>query len=63
LPTYLYFCDVHKEIEIFHPINETIDECPKCKEDKLQPMKLKRLIAGSSFILLGSGWHKDLYSK
>jgi len=54
---------VHKEIEIFHSITEKIDECPKCKEDKLPPMKLKRLISGNGFILLGGGWHKDLYSK
>ena len=64
MPTYLYFCEIHKEFEIVHKITEIIKECPKCKEEGLQPKILKRLIiGGSGFVLAGSGWAKDSYSK
>lgn len=64
MPTYLYKCEDHGEFEIEHSINEKLEECPKCKDEKKEsPRKLTRLIAGGgSFILNGSGWAKDNYS-
>jgi putative FmdB family regulatory protein len=62
MPTYDYFCDIHKEFEISHSIRDEIIECPKCKEEGLQPNKIKRLIsAGTGFILKGGCWSKDSY--
>jgi len=63
MAVYLYFCPKHNEFEIEHSMSETITECPKCKEEGLEPQQLKRLIAGGgTFILSGGGWAKDNYS-
>lgn len=64
MPTYLYECSVHGEFEHQHSINDELEVCPKCQEEKsASPQKVKRLIAGGSgFILNGSGWAKDNYS-
>jgi len=65
MPTYLYECPVHKELEIEHSINEELTECPRCLSENPEetPHKLKRLISGGTgFILSGSGWAKDRYS-
>lgn len=64
MPTYLYECPVHGEFEHQHSINDELEFCPKCQEEKsATPQKVKRLIAGGSgFILNGSGWAKDNYS-
>lgn len=62
MPTYNYFCEVHKEFEVSHSIKDELEECPKCKEEGLPPQKIKRLIsAGTGFILQGGGWAKDRY--
>ena len=60
MPTYVYFCSCcQKEIEIEHSIkDDPKTECPICKV-----VSLKRLISKSSFVLHGSGWAKDNYSK
>lgn len=61
---YLYSCQEHGEFEEEHSINIILEECPKCKAEGKPPQKIKRLIAGgSNFILSGSGWAKDSYSK
>jgi hypothetical protein len=48
MPTYLYECSKHGEIEEFHSIKITLEDCPRCKEDGIEPQKLKPLIAGGS---------------
>lgn len=64
MPTYLYKCEIHGEFEETHSIKEKLEECPKCKEENINPpKKLDRLIPkGSSFILSGSGWARDNYN-
>lgn len=64
MPTYLYECPVHGEFEHQHSINDSLEFCPRCQEEKsASPQKVKRLIAGGGgFILNGSGWAKDNYS-
>ena len=48
MPTYLYECPKHGEIEEFHSIKITLEDCPKCQEEGLEPQKLKPLISGGS---------------
>jgi predicted nucleic acid-binding Zn ribbon protein len=64
--TYLYKCGIHGEFEAEHSIKEVLTECPKCKEENINPPgKLVRLIAsGGSFILKdgGSGWARNGYN-
>lgn len=48
MPTYLYMCPIHKEFEEFHSMSKTLEYCPKCEEEKLEPQKLKKLINCSS---------------
>jgi putative FmdB family regulatory protein len=63
MPTYEYRCELHGDFEQSHSINEQLTECPKCKEEGLEPKKVVRLISsGGTFILSGSGWAKDNYS-
>lgn len=62
MPTYIYECPVHKEFEVEHSINEKLEICPKCSEEHLEPQKVIRLIAKTSFTLVGGGWAKDNYS-
>lgn len=73
MPIYLYECPIHGEFEYHHSINDVLEYCPKCEVEAKGDLtligqqsfqKVKRLIAGgSSFILAGSGWAKDNYSK
>jgi len=65
MPTYTYFCnECQKEFETEHRITEQLEECPACKNEGNPPIKPKRLISkGTGFILTGSGWAKDSYSK
>ncbi len=60
MPTYAYGCRVcSNEFEIEQSIkDEPMAECPKCRI-----YTKNRLIVGSSFVLKGDGWAKDLYSK
>lgn len=62
MPTYLYRCEnCDKEFEAFHSIKEQLTECPECHKENSPP---KRLISGGNgFILNGSGWARDNYSK
>lgn len=64
MPTYLYLCKkVHGEFEYEHSIKEKLEECPKCKEEGLEPQKVVRLISnGTGFILSGGGWAREGYS-
>ena len=64
MPTYLYFCQHHKEFEYSHSIHEKLEQCPLCiEEELLPPCKVIRLIAGgTSFILAGGGWASTGYS-
>ena len=61
MPTYEYKCEkcnYHWETDQ-KITDDPIKQCPICKHEKAV-----RLIAGNtSFILLGSGWYKDGYSK
>jgi putative FmdB family regulatory protein len=63
MPTYTYRCEVHGEFDFEHSIKEKLEECPKCKNEGLQPQKVVRLISGgTSFILSGGGWANSGYS-
>ena len=63
MPTYLYRCSIHNEFECEHSIKEKLEECPKCKEEGLEPQKVVRLISnGTGFILSGGGWAREGYS-
>lgn len=63
MPTYTYLCETHGEFEEIHSIKTQLEECPKCKEEGLEPKKVTRLIsAGGGFILAGGGWSKEGYS-
>ena len=62
MPTYAYHCDTHGEFEEYHSIKDELKECPQCKAEGLPAKPPKRLINGSSFILVGKGWAKDNYS-
>lgn len=44
MPTYLYECSVHGEFEEYHSISKTLDMCPKCEAEGLEPKQLKKLI-------------------
>jgi putative FmdB family regulatory protein len=60
MPTYEYQCQSCKHgWEEDQSIKEDpIKICPECKKETA-----KRLISLGGFILLGSGWAKDNYSK
>jgi putative FmdB family regulatory protein len=60
MPTYAYGCKVcGNEFEIEQSIKESpLAECPKCRV-----CTDNRLIVGTSFVLKGDGWAKDLYAK
>lgn len=63
MPTYTYKCEVHNEFDVEHSIKEKLEDCPKCKDEGLEPKKLVRLInGGTNFILSGGGWARDNYS-
>lgn len=63
MPTYTYRCEVHGEFEAEHSIKEKLKECPKCKEEGLQPKEVERLISkGTNFVLTGGGWAREGYS-
>lgn len=64
MPTYLYECPICGEFEHQHSINEELEFCPTCqKNGRMDPIKVKKLIAGGTgFILSGGGWAKEGYS-
>ena len=63
MPTYTYHCETHGEFEEVHSITTQLEDCPKCKEEGVEPKKLTRLISsGGNFILTGGGWAKEGYS-
>lgn len=59
--TYLYFCKIHGEFEFEHSIKEKLEYCPKCKEEGQETIVERRIASQGGFILVGSGWAKDLY--
>jgi len=64
MPTYVYECSLHGEFEEFHSISEELKECPQCKDKGITSDPPKKLIApGGTFVLTGSGWARDSYSK
>lgn len=48
MPTYLYWCAKHNEFEDFHSMSKIHKECPKCKEEGLEPVEFKQLINSST---------------
>lgn len=63
MPTYTYYCEVHKEFENEHSIKEKLEECPLCKSAGLEPKPVVRLISkNTTFILSGGGWAREGYS-
>lgn len=65
MPTYCYYCEVcDEEFEVVQSIkDESLEECPICKENGKKPIPPKRLISKTSFQLKGQCWAKDSYSK
>jgi putative FmdB family regulatory protein len=62
MPTYTYFCKVHKEFEVQQSIKDPpLTECPKCKKKGKKSSPPKRLISLSSFQLKGGGWGSEGY--
>jgi len=63
MPTYTFECTHdtchHEWDEVLSIKAPDPEECPKCKNKDC----IKRLINGGTFILQGSGWAKDSYSK
>jgi putative FmdB family regulatory protein len=59
VPIYVYECDACGErFEYTQSMSEPPKtECEKCRGH------LQRVIAPTAFVLKGSGWYKDLYSK
>lgn len=63
MPTYTYSCEIHGEFDQEHSIKNKLEDCPKCKEEGLEPKKVVRLISGGTgFILSGGGWASSGYS-
>ena len=66
MPTYLYSCPHHGEFEVEHSITKLLTECPKCKEENIDPPnEIVRLINSKSKAILkdgGCGWEKNGYS-
>lgn len=60
MATFVYYCEpCDHEFETEHPIDAVKGaNCDKCGK-----RTVNRLIAGSSFVLKGEGWAKDLYTK
>ena len=44
MPTYLYWCEKHNEFEDFHSMSSIHKECPKCKEEGVEPGQFHQLI-------------------
>lgn len=64
MPTYIYECEEHGEFEESHSITTQLEDCPFCKKDGKDSKRIKRLISnGGGFILQGSGWAREGYSK
>lgn len=63
MPTYSFQCKQegcdHTWDEFLSIKSEDPEECPKCKKGG----SITRLINSGNFILMGSGWAKDSYSK
>ena len=58
MPVYVYECPkCKKTAEIMSAWTQDGVKCMDCK------IKMKRIIAPTNFILKGSGWAKDGYSK
>lgn len=60
---YLYLCDRCKEFEFEQKIiDPPLKECPICREDGVDSLPPKKLIAQTSFVLRGPRWSRDSYS-
>lgn len=62
--TYTYKCPIHGEFEVEHSIKDKLEDCPKCKEEGIDPPnKITRLISSNgTFILMGDCWSRTNYS-
>ena len=64
MPTYVYECPQCKKRFEFQLTVENRDKPPWHAHGSCDPItELKRIIAPTSFILKGTGWAKDGYSK
>lgn len=75
MPTYLYRCPVHGEFEVEQRISDPkLQSCPQAATERFSDhiyvggfriyscgQPVERLIAGSSFVLKGTGWYRDGY--
>ena len=58
MPVYEFFCKIcENKFEDFVKMNTKELKCPKCGKIS------KKIISNSTFILKGSGWYIDGYSK
>ena len=56
MPTYEYFCEHHKTIEVQQSINDPVlEECPLCLENNEHTSVIKQ-ISICTFHLSGGGW-------
>ena len=59
MPIYEYRCpSCDSEFELIQKFFDTIAICPNCNSDNA-----KRMMSKNSFVLKGSGWARDGYSK
>jgi putative FmdB family regulatory protein len=62
MPTYEYECPkCRKQLELQQSINNRVN--PKCFEEGCDGVDMDTIISTSTFILKGSCWAKDGYSK
>jgi len=61
MPTYEYFCEHHKTIEVQQSIKDPVlEECPLCLEEN-KHTKIAKRISLSNFHLSGGGWASEGY--
>jgi putative FmdB family regulatory protein len=62
MPSYTYECKLCGEFEAQQSIkDDSLTECPTCKEAGKDSGPPKRLISLTNFHLIGNGWAKDNY--
>lgn len=64
MPIYDYKCPLCKNtLEIFQDFDDDSPVCKFCKKNKQEIKMEKQVSKNSTFILKGSGWARDGYTK
>ena len=64
MPLYLFECPkCHETVELLQSYNDAPPICPRGECQEGHPVDMVRKIGATSFILKGSGWARDLYTK